>query len=85
MQEKNTQYEMDTNNKEHNETDFFFVLRPFFFSFFCKLGLLIITFLWGRLRVNLFFFLHCGRAKLETETQTHKRNRTKQEARHNQT
>ena len=24
MQEKNTQYEIDTNNKEHNETEFFF-------------------------------------------------------------
>ena len=23
MQEKNTQYEIDTNNKEHNEADFF--------------------------------------------------------------
>ena len=29
--EKNTQYEIDKNNKEHNETDFFFVLRPNFF------------------------------------------------------
>ena len=31
MQEKNTQYEIDTNKKEHNETDFFLDLFFFFF------------------------------------------------------
>ena len=29
--EKNTQYEIDMNNKEHNETDFFFSEQIFFF------------------------------------------------------
>ena len=32
-QEKNTQYEIDTKNKEHNETDFFFNLSQTFFFF----------------------------------------------------
>ena len=31
--EKNTQYEIDMNNKEHNETDFFFFRANFFFFF----------------------------------------------------
>ena len=31
--EKNTQYEIDMNNKEHNETDFFFFQSKFFFFF----------------------------------------------------
>ena len=30
-QEKNTQYEIDTNNKEYNETDFFFRANFLFF------------------------------------------------------
>ena len=32
-QEKNIQYEIDKNNKEHNETDFFFRANFFFFFF----------------------------------------------------
>ena len=65
-QEKNTQYEIDTNNKEHDETDFFFFLSTRLAE--CHVSM-------GKASGKLFFFLHCGRTKLETEIQTHERNR----------
>ena len=62
------------NNKEHNETDFFFVLRPIFFFLTgpadCHVSLRKAS---GK--PFFFFFLHRGRTKLETKIQMHKRNR----------
>ena len=80
-QEKNTQYEIATNNKEHNETEFFF-LRQFFFF---KLGLLSVTFLRGRLRVNPFFFTMWAYQIRNGNSDAEKKLKTKHEARHNQT
>ena len=65
---------MDTNNKEHNETDLFFVLRPKFF-FFVNWACWLSRFYVEGFGKPFFFFLHRGRTKLETKIQTHKRNR----------
>ena len=82
--EKNTQYEIDMNNKEHNETNFYFQSNIFFF---CKLGLLSVTFLWGRLWVNtcFFFFTIWAYQIRNGKSDAQKKQKRKQEARHNQT
>ena len=62
-----------------------FFFTPIFF-FFCKLGLLSVTFLWERLRVNHFFFFTMWVYQIRSgNSDAKKKQKTKQEARHNQT
>ena len=84
MQEKNTQYEIDTKNKEHNETDLFFETN--FYFYFGTLGLLSVTFLWGKASGKPFFFFTMWAYQIrEGNLGGQKKQKRKQEARHNKT
>ena len=62
-----------------------FFLDQFFIFYFCKLGLLSVTFLWGRLRVNLFFFTMWAYQIRNENSDAQKKQKTKEEAGHKHT